>query len=92
MGIKKVLCCCGMGVGSSMMVRINVDKTLKALGIEGVVVEHTSIIDAYPGAADLFVIGKDLESLTDRLDNKIILNNLMDMNEIKEKLSIAFGL
>ena len=29
MGIKKNMCCCGSGLGSSLMVRINVEKVLK---------------------------------------------------------------
>ena len=33
MGIKKIMCCCGSGLGSSLMIRLNVEKALKKLGI-----------------------------------------------------------
>ena len=36
MGIKKIMCCCGSGLGSSLMIRLNVEKALKKLGISGV--------------------------------------------------------
>ena len=36
MGIKKIMCCCGSGLGSSLMIRLNVEKALKKLGIIGV--------------------------------------------------------
>ena len=34
MGIKKIMCCCGSGLGSSLMIRLNVEKALKKLGID----------------------------------------------------------
>ncbi len=40
--IRKVMCCCGQGLGSSMMVEMNIEKALKNLGIEGVSAGHTS--------------------------------------------------
>ena len=33
MGIKKIMCCCGSGLGSSLMIRLNVEKALKKLGM-----------------------------------------------------------
>ena len=30
--IRKVMCCCGQGLGSSMMVEMNIQKALKKLG------------------------------------------------------------
>ena len=86
MAIRSILCCCGSGLGSSMLVRMNVEKALKNLEISGVDVSHSSISDAVPGAADLFIVGGDLESFVANLESKIILKNIMDMNEITEKL------
>lgn len=91
MSVKKILCCCGSGLGSSMLVRMNVEKVLNSMGIKGVEVEHSSVSDAVPGAADLFVVGGDLASFVDGLENKILLNNIMDMNELTEKLKEKLG-
>ena len=31
MGIKKIMCCCGQGLGSSLMIRLNVEKAFKKI-------------------------------------------------------------
>ena len=54
--IKSIMCCCGSGLGSSMLVRMNVEKTLQKIGVSGVSVTHSSLSDAAEGAADLFVV------------------------------------
>lgn len=56
--IKKIVCFCGSGLGSSFMMEMNCKKALTSLGIEGVTVEHTTLADITPGMADLFVCGK----------------------------------
>lgn len=58
--IKKVLCFCGSGLGTSFMMEMNAKKALKSLGITDVEVDHTTIDDIVPGAADLFICGADL--------------------------------
>ena len=90
MEIRSIMCCCGQGLGSSMIVSMNVEKALKKLGVSGVKVEHTAIVTE--GSADLFVIGADLAPQMTSYKNKIILNQLMDMNEIETKLKEVFGL
>lgn len=85
--VQSIMCCCGSGLGSSMLVRMNVEKVLKKLGISGISISHSSLSDATEGAADLFVVGKDLEEFVHGLSNKIILDNIMDMAELEEKLS-----
>lgn len=90
MEIRKIMCCCGSGLGSSMLVRMNVEKTLKQLGVSGVDVTHSSVSDATDTAADLFVVGKDLEEFVNGLSRVIILDNIMDMNELTTKLNEYF--
>ena len=92
MEIRSIMCCCGQGLGSSMIVSMNVEKALKKLGVSGVKVEHTAIGEETEGSADLFVIGADLAPQMTSYKNKIILNQLMDMNEIETKLKEVFGL
>ena len=33
MAIRSIMCCCGQGLGSSMMVSMNVEKALKSAGL-----------------------------------------------------------
>jgi PTS system ascorbate-specific IIB component len=87
MGIKKIMCCCGQGLGSSLMIRLNVEKALKKLGISGVEVMHSSLSD---DAADLFVVGGDLENFTHSFPKVVLLENIMSMPELEEKLKKAF--
>jgi PTS system ascorbate-specific IIB component len=89
MAINKIMCACGSGLGSSLMVQMNIDDVLNELGISGVTVEHSTISDVKEGAADLFVIGRDLESFVSDIpeEQKVILVNIVDKNELKEKLS-----
>jgi PTS system ascorbate-specific IIB component len=93
MQIQKIMCCCGSGLGSSMLVRMNVEKVLKKYGIQNdIEVIHTSVSDASEGAADLFVVGGDLAEFVEGLSNKIILANIMDMVELEAKLKEKLGL
>ena len=87
MGIKKIMCCCGSGLGSSLMIRLNVEKALKKLGISGVEVMHSSLSDASANAA---VVGGDLENFTHSFPKVVLLENIMSMPELEEKLKKAF--
>ncbi len=86
MEVKRIMCCCGSGLGSSMLVRMNVEKALKKLDYQGIDVTHSSVSDATENAADLFVVGKDLEQFVSQLPRVIVLDNIMDMNELETKL------
>lgn len=92
MEIKRIMCCCGSGLGSSMLVRMNTEDVLKKMGVKGIDVTHSSLSDCNEQAADLFIVGGDLASFVDHLPNKIILNNIMDKKELEEKLREKLGL
>lgn len=86
MKIKTIMCCCGSGLGSSLLVRINVEKVLKKLGKTDISVLHSSLSDASPKAADLFIVGGDLASFTKNFPRVITLSNIMSLTELEEKL------
>jgi PTS system ascorbate-specific IIB component len=73
-----------------MLVRMNVEKTLQKIGVSGVSVTHSSLSDAAEGAADLFVVGKDLENFVKELPRVVILDNIMDKAELENKLRAEF--
>ncbi len=60
MAIKKILVLCVSGSVTSLIMELNIKTALKQLGIKGVEVNHTTIDDVVPGAADLFICGADL--------------------------------
>ncbi|MFV0551650.1 MAG: PTS sugar transporter subunit IIB [Anaerorhabdus sp.] len=91
MKVNSIMCCCGSGLGSSMLVKMNVEKVLKKLDITGIDIIHSSVSDAIPGAADLFVVGSDLENFTKNLPCVIYLDNIVSLPELEEKLSKFFS-
>ncbi len=86
MAIKKIMCCCGNGLGSSLLARINVEDVLKSLGRSDIECVNTAISDASDDAADLFFIARDLESSAGHLTNKVVLDNVLDKAAIKAAL------
>lgn len=90
--IKKILCFCGSGLGTSFLMEMNAKKALNALGITDVEVDHTTIDDIVPGAADLFICGMDLLPNAEKAGKAIGLNNMVSMEEMTEKLKVAFEL
>ncbi len=65
MAIHKILCCCGSGLGSSLIVHMNTEEVVKKLGADFV----NNIPD----------------------DKKIVLKNILDKNELEEKLKAHLG-
>lgn len=88
--IKKIMCFCGSGLGTSFVMEMNAKKALKNLGIEGVTVDHSTIDDVVPGAADLFICSADLVANAQKAGKAIGLNNMVAIKEIQEKLKAAF--
>ena len=63
MAIRKIMCACGSGLGSSLIVHMNTEEIVKKLGHPEIEVDHTTVSDINPTAADLFVVGGDLALL-----------------------------
>ncbi len=90
MAIKKIMCFCGSGLGTSFVMEMNAKKALKQLGITDVEVIHSTIDDVMEGAADLFICSADLLPNAEKAGKAIGLKNMVAMKEIKEKLEAAF--
>jgi PTS system ascorbate-specific IIB component len=80
-----------MGLGTSLLAKMNVEKALKQLGVSGVSVEHSSISDALVNKFDLYVVSKDLAKEVASLPNVVVLENLMDGKELETKLRQVFN-
>lgn len=77
---------CSSGLGSSFMVEMNIQSVLNDLGVQGVEVTHFDMGSATPDAADAFFVGADLADSAQHLGNVIILDSIIDMDELKEKV------
>lgn len=91
MEVRSIMCACGSGLGSSLMVQMNIESVLKELGKSDITVGHTTTSDVTPEMADLFVVGRDLADFIKGVpdERKLVLTNIVDKNELKEKLVAA---
>lgn len=84
--MKKILVVCGNGLGSSMIVSMNVQSILKDMNIEADV-SHTDLTTAKTEAADLYIGSEDiLGNINDGTRNVALLNNLLDKKELRAAL------
>ena len=86
----KICTVCGMGLGSSLIVEMNVKSVLTELNFsaDDVYVTHKNLNSFSPNDDfDYVVCGMDLaDSITFDSQRKIVLNNIMDKDELKAKL------
>lgn len=82
----KILAVCGMGFGSSMVLRMTIESVLKEAKIKANVA--TSDISTAKGeSADVIVTSAEFAKLlADKKVPIIIIKNYVDKNEMKEKL------
>lgn len=83
----KFMAACGSGLGSSFMVQMNIEKILGELGVTGVEVEHADIASVTPGAADAFFLGRDVAEAISIDGRVVVLNSIIDMDELREKVT-----
>lgn len=77
---------CGSGLGSSFMVEMNINSVLNELGVSGVEVAHYDMGSASPDLADVFFVAGDLAESAQHLGNVVVLNSIIDLDELKEKV------
>ncbi|MCT2345854.1 PTS sugar transporter subunit IIB [Niallia taxi] len=82
----KILCVCGLGQGTSLILRMNVETVLSELGIEADV-DNTDVSSATSERADFIITSNELaQSLEDHAGKILIVNNYFDLTEIKQVL------
>lgn len=75
-----------MGFGSSMMLKINIEKVLKELGIADAEVEHCDLNSLSGVKSDLIIVSKDLVENCKPYGEVMSLSNIMKKDELKAKL------
>jgi len=87
--MNKLLCVCGLGQGTSLILRMNVETVCRELGTQAEV-EHTDVSSASGQAADYILTSNELaQSLQGHSAKIIVIDNYFDLAEIKSKLSEA---
>lgn len=82
----RVVTVCGMGFGTSLMMKMTIDDIFKAHGVKADL-QAWDLGSAKGQAADIIVAPRDMESHLRGFNARIVLiNNLMDKKEIESRL------
>ncbi|NPV45225.1 MAG: PTS sugar transporter subunit IIB [Firmicutes bacterium] len=82
----KILTVCGLGQGTSLLLKMNVQEAVNSLGIEAEV-DNTDVSSAAVEKADVILAGDyHINSLKNIETPVIAISDFMDVNEIREKL------
>ena len=89
----KILAVCGMGLGTSLILRMNAEKALKLLGIQADVdVSDMGSARALAATADLILTSDELAEQLGPVKPKVVtISNFIDLNEMVTKLKAAIG-
>ena len=80
-----IMCVCGFGVGSSMILKMNVDDVLKSNGVN-CSVEVSDVTSAASSEVDLVFASEDIARQLNHAEVPVIvINDFLDKDEIKEK-------
>ena len=82
-----------MGIGTSILLKMNTEKVLDALGIEAEVeAADIGVAKGFGRIADIMLTSQDLaEEIGDVPAKVIIIDNFFDLEEIKTKLDSAIN-
>jgi PTS system ascorbate-specific IIB component len=87
----KIVAVCGMGIGTSVLLKMNAEKVLAKLGVDADV--EAADMGVARGAAQTAEIVLTSEELAEELGEVpaqvIVIDNFFDLDEITEKLTAA---
>ncbi|WP_019240036.1 MULTISPECIES: PTS sugar transporter subunit IIB [Enorma] len=89
----KILAVCGLGQGTSLILRMNVESVLEQMGVDADV-EHIDVSSAKSMPADLILTTNELADTLRESGSEVpiaIVNNYFDQAEITQALTDAFA-
>ncbi|HEY8717650.1 PTS sugar transporter subunit IIB [Pengzhenrongella sp.] len=89
----KIVAVCGMGIGTSILLKMNIEKVLDSLDIEGdVEAADIGVAKGFGRTADIMLTSQDLaEEIGEVEATIIVIDNFFDLEEIESKLSTAIN-
>jgi PTS system ascorbate-specific IIB component len=87
--MTKFLAVCSSGLGSSFMVHMNIEQVLKEQGLDGIEVDHADLGSVSPSSADAIFVGRDIAEAAEGLGDVVVLNNIIDIDELRPKVAEA---
>lgn len=81
-----IVCVCGLGMGSSLILKMTVDKAMKELGATGHDIEHWDAGTVDSRNADLIVTSADFQDRFAGRSNVVFVKNVVSATEVKDAL------
>lgn len=86
----KILVVCGVGMGTSVLLKTNVDRILSDLDYEAeVIAAPLAAAEANPDAQLILTTAEYASHFADTVSEVVVIANLFDLEEIKTKLIAA---
>ncbi|GAA1093795.1 PTS sugar transporter subunit IIB [Tsukamurella spumae] len=88
----KIVCVCGMGLGSSVIAKINLEQVLTKLGVDAQV-ETTDLGSVRSTKADYYVTTRELaDNMPEEVkDSTIVLTNFVRKEEMADVFTAKWG-
>jgi PTS system ascorbate-specific IIB component len=89
----KIVAICGVGVGTSGILKVNAERVLDRLGIDAdVVASDVASIDQAAANAQIVLTSPELVDRIGRTNaDVIVVHNYFDLEELEQKLDEALG-
>ena len=85
----KIITVCGLGVGSSLIMKMTVDQATTQLGVK-CDIEHWDMGTVKGRPCDMIVTTEGFRKNFADQDNVVFINNIVDVKEMKEALEKYF--
>ncbi|MCL2222639.1 MAG: PTS sugar transporter subunit IIB [Oscillospiraceae bacterium] len=83
----KIVCVCGLGMGSSLILKMTVESAMQKLGIH-CDVEHWAAGTMDTMNVDLIVAAEDFRDELQDCKNVVFVTNIVKVDEVKEVLEV----
>ena len=87
--IRSIVCCCSNGLGSSMIMEMNLKRALAAIGRSDITVRHIPLSAANSISDELYVVGLDIAPQMKDFKRVIIIRDMVSTDEFVDKLTRA---
>ena len=89
--IRRIVCCCSNGLGSSMIMEMNLKRALAILGRQNIEVRHIPLSEANSFSDALYVVGLDIAPQMKDFKRVVVIQSMVSTDEFVDKLEKAFG-
>ena len=89
--IRSIVCCCSNGLGSSMIMEMNLKRALAASGRSDITVRHIPLSEANSFTDELYVVGLDIAPQMKDFKRVVVIKDMISTDEFKDKLNRALA-